>query len=86
MLVMRLTLSIVNAVSPQDFLDLVTDFHLGLIADELIGSSLSPDLVLKCMDELLIGLDGINISHQRLCTKKLGHWWLQSQQLVSLIK
>jgi len=33
MLVMRLTLSIVNAVSPQDFLDLFADFKLGLIAD-----------------------------------------------------
>jgi len=33
MLIVRLTLSIVNAVSPQDFLDLFADFKLGLIAD-----------------------------------------------------
>jgi len=33
MLIMWLTLSIINAVNLQDFLDLVANFHLGLIAD-----------------------------------------------------
>ena len=33
MLIMWLTLPIINAVGLQDFLDLVADFHLGLIAD-----------------------------------------------------
>ena len=52
MLIMWLTLPIINAVSPQDSLDLVAEFHLGPITDELSGSSLSPDLVLQSVDEL----------------------------------
>jgi len=38
MLIMWLTLPIIDAVSPQDFLDLVANFHLGLITDKLVGA------------------------------------------------
>ena len=70
MLIMWLTLPIINAVSPQDFLDLVADFNLGSITDELSGSSPSPDLVLQSVDELPISLNGINISDEGLHTNK----------------
>ena len=70
MLIMGLTLPIIDAVSPQDFLDLVTDFHLGSIAYELSGSSPSPDLVFQSVDELPISLNGIDISDKGLHTNK----------------
>jgi len=70
MLIMWLTLPIINAVSPQDFLDLVADFHLGSITNELSGSSPSPDLILQSVDELPISLNGINISDKGLHTNK----------------
>ena len=70
MLIMWLTLPIINAVSLQNFLDLVADFHLGSIADELSGSSSSPDLVFQSVEELPISINGINISHKGLHTNK----------------
>ena len=74
MLIMRLTLPIINAVSSQDFLDLVTDFHLGSITDELSGSSPSPDLVFQSVDELPISLNGIDIGDKGLhANKNLGN-------------
>jgi len=66
---MGLTLPIINAVSMKDFLDLVGNFDLCPITDELSGGPQCPDLVLKSV-ELLISLDGMNISHQGLYTKK----------------
>jgi len=73
-LVVGLTLPVSNAVSTQNFFDLITDLHLGLIADDLSGSSPCLDLVLKCVDELPISLDGIDIGHKRLNTiKNLGN-------------
>ncbi len=50
-LVVRLTLPVINAVSMQNFLDLVTNFHLlSLIADKLSGDSLCLNLILECVD------------------------------------
>ncbi len=69
-LVVMLTLPVINAVGTQYFLDFVTYFHLSPITDKLGGVSLCPDLVFKCVDELLIGLDGIDICHKRLHIKK----------------
>ena len=63
MLIMQLTLPIIDAVSPQDFLDLEANFHLCSIIDKLSGSSPSLDLVLKSVDELPVSLNGINIDH-----------------------
>ena len=55
MLIMRLALPIIDAVSSQDFLDLVTAY-------ELSRSSPSPDLVFQSVDELPISLNGMDIS------------------------
>jgi len=52
-LIMWLILPIINAVSLQDILNLVANFHLGPIADELSRSFLNLDMVLKSVDELL---------------------------------
>ncbi len=69
-LVVGLTLPVSNAVGMQDLLDLVTNFHLSLVTDEFSGSSPCPDLILKCVDELLISLDGIDICHKGFHTNK----------------
>ncbi len=77
-LVVRLTLPVINAISMQHFLDLVTDFDLCSITKELSGSSLCLDLIIKCVDELPISPDGINISHQRLHTNsRVNNWCFQ---------
>ncbi len=60
-LVMQFALPISNAVSAQDFLDLVTDFNLCTITYKLSRCSPCPDLVFQSIDELPISLDGINI-------------------------
>jgi hypothetical protein len=70
MLIMQPTLPIIDAVSPQDFLDLVTYFHLGSITYKLRGGSPSPDLVFQSIDELPISLNGIDISDKGLHTNK----------------
>jgi len=67
---MWLTLPIINAVSLQDFLDLVANFHLSSITDELSGWGLGLDLLLKSFYELPISLNGINIGHEGLHTNK----------------
>jgi len=69
-LVVRFVLPVGNAVSAQNFLDLVANFHLSSITDKFSGGSPCPDLVLECVDELPIGLDGIDICHKRLHTNK----------------
>ncbi len=51
MLIMWLTLPIINAVSMQDFLDLVADFDLYPITDELGGGFPCPYLILKSVDD-----------------------------------
>jgi len=70
MLIMWVTLPIINAVSPQNFLDLVADFDLGAVTDELSRSSLCPDLILQSVDELPISLNDINISYEGFHTNK----------------
>ncbi len=69
-LIMWFTLPISNAVSAQDFLDLVTDLDLCAITYKLSRCSLCPDLVFQSIDELPIGLDGINISNKGFHTNK----------------
>ncbi len=69
-LVVRFTLQVINKVGMQNFLDLVTNFHLCPITDKLSRGSLCPDLVLKCADELPISLDGIDITYKRLHINK----------------
>ncbi len=70
MLIMRLALPIINAVSVQDFLDLVAYLHLGAVADKLSQCSPCPDLVFQSIDELPIGFNGINISYKGFHTNK----------------
>jgi len=71
MLIMQLALPIIIEVtSLPDLLDLVADFDLGSITDELSRSSPSPDLILQSVDELPICFNGINISYKRLHTNK----------------
>jgi len=47
-LVVRLNLTIINAVVLHDLLDLVADFDLCPITDELSGGSPCLDLVFQC--------------------------------------
>ncbi len=70
MLIMQLALPIIDAVSMQDFLDLVTDLHLGAVADKLSWGSPCPYLVFQSIDELPIGFNGINISDEGFDTNK----------------
>ena len=70
MLIMQFTLPIVDAVSMQDFFDLVADFYLGTVADELSWGSPCPNLVFQSIDELLINFNGINISDQGFGTNE----------------
>jgi len=70
MLIMQLTLPIINAVSLQDLLELVADFDLGMVTDELGRSFPCPDLILQCVDELLINFNGINISYEGFYANK----------------
>ncbi len=70
MLIMWLALPIVNAVSMQDFLDLVADLYLGTITDELCWSSPSLDLVFQSIDELPISFNGIDIRNEGFNTNK----------------
>ena len=62
MLIIRLALPVIDAVSVQDFLDLVTNLHLGTVTNKLGWGSPCPDLVFQSIDELPIGFNGINIS------------------------
>jgi len=75
MLIMQFALPIINAVSMQDLLDLVADFNLGLIADELSRSSQVQIWSSRVLMNSQYSLDGINIGHQGLHTKqKPGQW------------
>jgi len=81
MLIMWLTLSIINAVSPQDLLDLVADFDLGVVTDELSGSSPCPDLILKSVDELLI----INLYPLTIPQPQLIHVYCDNAGIIARI-
>ncbi len=70
MLVMWFALPIVNAVSTQDFLDLVAYFNLGAVTDKLGWCSSCPNLVFQSVDESPNGFDGINISDEGFDTNK----------------
>ena len=48
MLILWFTLPIIDAVSMQDFLDLVADFHLGAVADEHSWGSPSSRVLMNC--------------------------------------
>jgi len=52
MLVVRLTLPVTDTISMQNLLELVADFNLCLITDELGRSSLGANLVFQGVDEL----------------------------------
>jgi len=62
-LVVWFTLPISDAIGTQDLLDLVAYFDLSTVTNKLGRRSSSPNLILKGVDELPIGLDGINISN-----------------------
>ncbi len=62
-LVVWFTLPIGDAIGTQDLLDLVAYFDLSTVTNKLGRRSSSPNLILKGVDELPIGLDGINISN-----------------------
>ena len=64
MLVMWFTLPVIDAVCVQDFLDLVADLHLGVIANKLSRGSPCLDLVFQSIDELPISFNGIYISDE----------------------
>jgi len=70
MLVVRLTLPVTDAISMQNLLDLVADFNLCPIADELGRGSPGVNLVFQGVDELPVSLHGIDISNQRFHTNK----------------
>jgi len=70
MLVMWFTLPVCDAIGAQDLLDLVTNLHLSAVTHQLGWGSLCPDLVFQSIDELSIGLDGINISNEGFYTNK----------------
>ncbi len=69
MLIVQLALPIINSVSMQDLLDLVADFNLGAVADELSWGSPHLDLIFQGV-ELLISFNGINISYKGLNSNK----------------
>ena len=62
MLIMRLALPIIDAVSAQDFLDLVTYLNLSTITYKLSWCTSCLYLVFQSVDELPVSFDGINIS------------------------
>jgi len=70
MLVVRLTLPVTDAISTQNLLDLVADFNLCPITDELGRSSPGLNLVFQGVDELPVSLHGKYISNQRFHTNK----------------
>ena len=70
MLVMWFALPIVNAVSAQDFFDLVTNLHLGVVTNKLSRGSSCPNLVFQSIDELPVSLNGIKISDEGFDTNK----------------
>jgi len=70
MLVMWLALPIIDAVSTQDFLDLVTYLNLSTITYKLSQCSLCLDLIFQSVDELHVGFNGINISDKGFNTNK----------------
>jgi hypothetical protein len=58
----------------ENILDLVTNFDLGAITDEPVGSATHADNVLKSIDKLLLRFHPFNVSNERISTnKKLGH-------------
>jgi len=73
MLVVWFTMPVCDAIGMQDFLDLVAYFNLSAVADKLGWCSPCPNLILKSIDELLISLDGIDISNKGFnANKNLG--------------
>jgi len=70
MLIMQFALPIIDAVSMQDLLDLVADFHLGTVTDELSWGSSCPDLIFQGIDELPFSFNGINIGYEGFHTNK----------------
>ena len=64
MLVMQLALPIVDAVSVQDFFDLVANLNLSMITDKLSWCSSCLDLLFQSVDELPVSFNGINISDE----------------------
>jgi len=62
MLIMQFALPIIDAVSMQDFLDLVAYLHLGTVTDKFGQGSSCLDLVFQSIDELPISFNGVYIS------------------------
>jgi len=70
MLIMQFALPIIDAVSAQDFLDLVAYLHLGTVTDKFSQGSSCLDLVFQSIDELPIGFNSIDISDEGFNTNK----------------
>ena len=70
MLVMQFALPIVDAVSTQDFFDLVADLDLSMVADKLSWCSLCLALIFQSVDELPVSFKGIDISNKGFHTNK----------------
>jgi len=81
MLVVWLTLPICNAIGAQNFLDLVAYFDLSTVADKLGWCSPGPNLVLQCINELVVSFDSINICNKGFNANKNlsnGSAWVNS--------
>ena len=65
MLLIRLALPTSDAIVAKDVNDLVADFDLRTIADELGWSSPFTDDVFESVDELLVGLHSVDIGERR---------------------
>ena len=70
MLLMWLTLPGRNEEGTQDVANLATDLNLGTITNQFSGCTTGTDVILQCVDKLLVSLHAIHISDQLLCTNE----------------
>ena len=64
------TLPVFNAVGTENIMDLLGDFTLSSITDQLVHSTTLPNLVFQGVDELTVSLHAIDICNQRLGANK----------------
>ena len=70
LLLMRFTLPITNAEGAEDVKNLLTDFDLRTITDELRRSTTISNIIFQGVDKLAIGFDAVNVSYLSIKASK----------------
>jgi hypothetical protein len=73
LLLMGFTLPIGNVEGMKDVLNLLTDFNLGTVRNELSRSTTASNVILQSIDKLLVSLHAFNITNKGLGTDEKLH-------------